>query len=485
MKKSITLFAILIGAIATIIFSCTRQSVPVPASSCIQIALSSAAGTTTDTVAVNTPITPISYVVTGSITGDTTAIDTLSVSVLGTLPPGVTGTFSGGVFTISGTPSTSVGSPFTYTVTTTGNRCSNTTITGSITVTNCSNITLSSATATTSQTVAINSAITPITYTLGGGATGESVIGMPAGVTGTLVGSVLTISGTPTSSAGSPYTYTVTTTGGSCTATAKGTIAVNPLSTIVLTSGSASQTVSNSTAITPIVYAIGGSATGAVLTGAPSGITGSFAGGVFTISGTPTASGVFTYTVTTTGAGAVTATGTITVNPLPTIVLTSGSASQTVSNSTAITPIVYAIGGSATGAVLTGAPSGITGSFAGGVFTISGTPTASGVFTYTVTTTGAGAATATGTITVTSASIIVSCGITTSSSYQFTWSPVTGATNYSISYTINAGAVNTASTTASSFTVNVSPGDVVVMIVTPIGTGSFTASTPTTCTAIP
>jgi hypothetical protein len=52
----------------------------------------------------------------------------------------------------------------------------------------------------------------------------------------------------------------------------------------------------------------------------PAGVTGSYSGGVFTISGTPTTSGTFNYTVTTTGSCAQTnATGTITVNPRPTV----------------------------------------------------------------------------------------------------------------------------------------------------------------------
>jgi hypothetical protein len=401
MKKSFILFALITGGIVLIMFSCKRVSVPVPGTSCIQVALSSAAGTTAQTVAVNTSITPITYTLTSDVSA---IIDTIGVSVLGTLPPGVTGTFSGGVFTLSGTPTTSTGSPFTYTVTTTGTSCNNNTITGSITVTNptnCTTIILSSATATTSQTVAINSPITPIVYTLEKGATGESVISMPAGVSAIIVGSTLTISGTPTSLAGSPYTYTVTTTGGAgaCTTTATGTITVTPTSTIVLSSAA-------------------------------------------------------------------------------------GTDTQRLSINTPLsTAIKYAISGSATGAVLTGAPSGVTGSYAAGVFTITGTPTVSGVFPYTVTTTGGNTATANGTITVTSPSLAVNCGIGTTTSVQFIWAPVTGATNYSISYTINGGApTNTGSPTATPFSVTgLNTGDVVVATITPTGTGGLTPVT-ATCT---
>jgi hypothetical protein len=187
---------------------------------------------------------------------------------------------------------------------------------------------------------------------------------------------------------------------------ATGTITVNPDATIALTSaaGTDNQAPCINSAITNITYAIGGGGTGATVTGLPAGVTGSFSAGVFTISGTPTASGTFNYTVTTTGSCAQTnATGTITVNPDATIALTSaaGTDNQAPCINSAITNITYAIGGGGAGATVTGLPAGVTGSFSAGVFTISGTPTASGTFNYTVTTTGTCAQTnATGTITV-------------------------------------------------------------------------------------
>jgi hypothetical protein len=96
------------------------------------------------------------------------------------------------------------------------------------------------------------------------------------------------------------------------------TVNSNAAHTIALSSGSSTPALCQNTLLgTNIVYAIGGGATGAGVTGLPSGMSGSFSSGTFTISGTPTTGGTYNYTVTTTGNGcatALTATGTITVS---------------------------------------------------------------------------------------------------------------------------------------------------------------------------
>ena len=103
-------------------------------------------------------------------------------------------------------------------------------------------------------------------------------------------------------------------------------------------------------AITSITLATTG-ATGATFSGLPTGVTGSWAADVVTISGTPTASGIFNYTVTTTGGcPPATTTGTITVNPLPSAPsVTKVDASCTVSTGsitiTAPTGMNYSING--------------------------------------------------------------------------------------------------------------------------------------------
>ncbi|AYQ33253.1 T9SS C-terminal target domain-containing protein [Runella sp. SP2] len=374
------------------------------------ITLTSVASTETQTVCTNTAITPITYSLGGGATNAT---------VTG-LPDGVTYSVNAGVLTISGSPTTVVGSPFNYNITTTGNTCTVATESGTIAVNTTHSITLTSVASTETQTVCTNTAITSITYSLGGGATNATVTGLPSGVTYSVNAGVLTISGSPTTAAGSPFNYNITTSGSSCTAaTESGTITVNLAHSITLTSVASTKTqaVCINTAITPITYSLGGGATNATVTGLPSGVTYSVNAGVLTISGPPnTAVGSpFNYNITTTGNTCTVATesGTITIGNAQTITLTSPSATeaQTLCVNTAITSIVYTLGGGATNATVTGLPNGVTYSVSAGVLTISGSPTTAtgSPFGYTITTTGSVCTptTKTGTLTVNAAHGIV------------------------------------------------------------------------------
>ncbi|TRV23048.1 MAG: hypothetical protein EWV88_12400, partial [Microcystis wesenbergii Mw_MB_S_20031200_S109D] len=365
----------------------------------VTLSLTSLPATTSQTVCINTSLTTIVYTLGNGATGAT---------VTG-LPAGVTASVSGSTVTISGSPTTVTGSPFTYTVTTTGG-CSSQSLSGTITVNPNVTLSLTSATATTAQTVCINTPITNIVYTLGNGATGATVTGLPAGVTATVSGSTVTISGSPTTVTGSPFTYTVTTTGGCSSQSLSGTITVNPNVTLSLTSAAAttSQSVCINTAISNIVYTLGNGATGATVTGLPAGVTAAVSGSTVTISGSPTTTtgSPFAYTVTTTGGcSSQTLSGTITVDPNVTLTLTSLAATtaQTICINTPITNIVYTLGNGATGATVTGLPAGVTASVSGSTVTISGSPTTTtgSPFSYTVTTTGGcSSQSLTGTITV-------------------------------------------------------------------------------------
>jgi hypothetical protein len=134
--------------------------------------------------------------------------------------------------------------------------------------------------------------------------------------------------------------------------------------------------------------------------GLPMGISATWSANVLTISGTPTVSGIFTYSIPLTGGcGTVNATGTITVNINTS---TAASSTPTLCVNTALTPITHtttrANGRNATG---TGLPPGVTSSWGSNVLTISGTPTAVGVYNYSILLTGGcGTVYSTGTITV-------------------------------------------------------------------------------------
>jgi uncharacterized protein (TIGR02145 family) len=98
------------------------------------------------------------------------------------------------------------------------------------------------------QIVDEGTSISPITFSLGGGATSVTVSGLPRGISLTVVDGGVTISGTPTDDISQPvtYTYEVVTIGNGCTAaTYNGTITVypfeiNPTETGILLNGTVS-----------------------------------------------------------------------------------------------------------------------------------------------------------------------------------------------------------------------------------------------------
>ena len=339
----------------------------------------------TQEVCLTASITDITYSVEGSAT---------TASVEG-LPAGLGGNYDAGVFTISGTPSES--GVFNYMTTASGS-CNSAALGGTITV--LSNPTINLTSGNSSQSVCLGEEIVSIDYTIGGDGAGGEVSGLPAGITGVFNEGVLSISGTPTETG--VFNYTVSTTGECDPVIDGGTITVLITPALTLTSANNTQTICRNNAIEDIIYNIEGSATGASVDGLPSGVTGEFDSGVFTISGSPTVSGTFNYTVTSVSACAeVTAVGSITVLSDHTIGLTSANNTQTVCIDNAIANITYGVGGSATGAEATGLPTGVSATYSSGELTISGSPTVSGTYDYSVSTTGScSAVTLTGTITV-------------------------------------------------------------------------------------
>ena len=78
----------------------------------------------------------------------------------------------------------------------------------------------------------------------------------------------------------------------------------------------------------------------------------------------------------------------------------------------------------------------------------------------------------------------ISCGASTSSSVQFNWTALTGATSYAITYTVNGGASqNGGSVATPNFSLSsLSPGDVVAITIVTTGTGCY-ANGSGSCTA--
>ncbi len=109
----------------------------------------------------------------------------------------------------------------TYTFTPTSGQCATTT---TMAVDVNPNVSLILSSGTSSPTLEVNTPISPIVCTIGNGVTGVTVTGLPAGISYTLQGNGVTISGTPT--VAGTFSYTISTVGGCGVANLQGTITV-------------------------------------------------------------------------------------------------------------------------------------------------------------------------------------------------------------------------------------------------------------------
>ncbi|MBU2018705.1 MAG: PKD domain-containing protein, partial [Bacteroidetes bacterium] len=345
------------------------------------VTLTSAVGTDMQTLCKDSIIIPIEY----TMSGDATSL------VATNLPPGVSPNLSGNVLTLSGAVTTP--GSYTYSITASGGSCPDMILQGTIVVDEPAQLSLTSAVPTENQNICIGSAIVDITYETSGSATGAVSAGLPSGVTGSFSSGEFLISGTPTTPG--LYNYSVTTTGGSCDAdTVYGTIDVSDLNGLALSSapGSDAQVICENENLGTLTYLISGGTTNVTLTGAPAGITGLLSGTTYTISGSSSVIALHNYTVTASGGSCpdVDLAGTIDIQEGPELTLSSASTTdtQTVCINTSIVDLEYTISGSATGASSTTLPTGVSGSFALGVYTISGTPSVAGTYDFKVFTTG-------------------------------------------------------------------------------------------------
>ncbi|HRI26724.1 MAG TPA: hypothetical protein PK715_01580, partial [Chitinophagales bacterium] len=262
----------------------TCNGTPVTGTVVVNANNTAGAASSTPTLCINTALTDITHTTTGA-TGIGTAIG---------LPSGVTAAFASNTITISGTPTAS--GTFSYSIPLTGG-CGMVSASGSITVT--ANNTVSAASST--PTLCINTALTPITHTTTGATGIGTASGLPSGVTAAFASNTITISGTPTESG--TFSYSIPLTGGCGSVSATGTVTVNSLPTAGIT-GTTTICSGNTTTLT---------ATGGVAYNWGSGFS---ATATFT---TPALTNNTTYTVTVQDANGCTnsATTTITVNNLP------------------------------------------------------------------------------------------------------------------------------------------------------------------------
>ena len=128
-------------------------------------------------------------------------------------PAGLTIDASTGAITPSG--STAGTYTVTYTIPASAG-CASSTVSTTLTIIAVPQITLTSSVASTNQTICVNTAIANITYAFSGSVTGVNVVGLPAGVTASTTGNVVTISGTPTSATAATFNYTITAIGSIC-----------------------------------------------------------------------------------------------------------------------------------------------------------------------------------------------------------------------------------------------------------------------------
>ena len=303
------------------------------------------------------------------------------------------------------------------------------------------------------------------------------------------------------------YTYQIMATGATPAEASGFTTVANVTTTAVASPtltdpANKTQSVNSSTPIADIVFTWGGSATDVTVAGLPVGVIATKNAGAktVTLSGSPTATG--TYTVTTVGGtGSVVITGTITATLNPPTLTNPANKTQSVVSGTAIADIIFTWGGGATDVTVTGLPAGLTATKNAGAktVTISGSPTATAIYTVT-TIGGTGAAIViTGTITATPPAATLTSPINKSQTIDlgdaianivFTWGG--GATDVNVTG-LPAGLIATKNAGAKTVTISGTPSAVATTTytVTTVGgtsaaveTGTITVQTPLSCLAL-
>lgn len=327
-------------------------------------------------------------------------------------------------------------------------------------------------TVTVNSSTVCSGSLATITATPGTGGTYNYVWTVPTGVTNP--GNVATF----TSGVAGTYSVVITNTITGCgSASASGTVTVTALPTATISY--ASPFCANNATAQNVTLTGTGAFNGGTYTVAPAGLTINATTGAIT----PNTSIPGTYSVTYTiaagsGCPAVTATTPVTITALP--VATISYASPFCVNIATVQTVTQT--GTA-GGTYTAAPAGLTiNATTGAISPNTSTP---GTYTVTYTITAAGgcpAVTATAPVTINALlSPTINCGTSTTSSVTFNWAAVAGATGYTVSYQVNAGAPVNIGAIGNVLTYSVtglSGGDNVTITVTPTGAAGacFTAA---------
>ncbi|MDN3675839.1 choice-of-anchor D domain-containing protein [Flavobacterium paronense] len=258
------------------------------------------------------------------------------------------------------------------------------------------------------------------------------------------------------------------------------------INTITLSSavGTDAQTKCINSAITDITYTTTG-ATGASISGLPTGVTGAWASNVYTINGTPSVAGTYNYTITLTGGcgPTVTKTGSITVTALPTATISYAGSPYCTSLASAQSVTQTGTGGGTYSA----SPAGLTLNAASGAVT----PSTSSAGTYTVTytlSTGGCTITPTASVTITALPVATisyagnpfckSLGTAQSVTQTGTAGGTYSASPAGLTLNASTGAVTPSTSTSGTFTVTYT-------IAAASGCGIVTTTTSVTITTIP
>lgn len=315
------------------------------------------------------------------------------VSISG-LPNGINYTIDSAikVLTISGNPAETVNAfeMFSFVISSISTSCIETTLQGSIRLNGDSRLTHVFSSGDTSQTLCEGMAVTPISFTVDGGATNAIVSGLPSGMIFDFdaAAGILSIEGTPTDNITleNTYNYTISTTGGGCNQQIfRGTISIQPKAELKLlaSSGTLNQVLCEGEAITPILIALEGGTDFSSITGLPSGVNYSFDNvtKILSVSGTPAADissieqALISF-ATTTSCNTSFLTGVLTINQQSSVELISHlqTQNQLVCGVTPIEKIEYQLRDGATNASVSGLPAGVTWSLSTNIIEIVGVP---------------------------------------------------------------------------------------------------------------